>query len=345
MAKIIIDTLEKAQLLFPELRPEDKGDYFLLYCPECGHKEAFLYKKGSAITCNRRDKCGYRISVYDYLKNNKRLSLTEITLTEAQKSSYSEEKTPDRQLILPGSIKFFSEASGVVCDKFKNYLKNRKINNKFIDELGYVFGSGDKFDNSIFVPFYENRSINYFICRRMSGELRYLNSDVSATDKVFNLDNIQEGKDVFIFEGVFDAMSINENQISTAMLTNNFSKEKINKILDKAPSNIIMVPDIDFAGVCALEKNLRRISMLIPPSLDIGIYIYIIDKENFSKLYAIARSSNSTQKKIELGKRIVPKNKDFNDFVKSGNSNIIKLEDCIKWSPSEMDDLVLSLWI
>ena len=345
MAKIRINTLEKAQLLFPELRPEDKGDYFLMYCPECGHKEAFLYKSGSNITCNRRDKCGFHISIFDYLKSNNRLKLSGIIPSDAPETPQSNDEASKKQLILPKGIKFFSEASGVICDKFKNYLKKRKINNKFIDSLGYVFGSDDKFDGSIFIPFFENGEINYFICRKVSGDIRYLNSDVSATDKVFNLDGIEEGKDVFIFEGVFDAMSINENQISTAMLTNNFSKEKISKIIDRAPRNIIMVPDIDFAGVCSLEKNLRRISMLIPPSLNIGIYIYIIDKENFSKLYAITRSNNPTQKKIELGKKIVPVNKDFNDFVKNGNSNYIDIDDCIKWSPSEMDDLVLSLWI
>lgn len=106
-----------------------------------------------------------------------------------------------------------------------------------------------------------------------------------------------------------------------------------------------MVPDIDYAGVCSLDKNLKMISKMAPPSLDLGIYIYIIDKENFSKLYSIYRSSNPTQKKIELSKKIIPVNKDFNDFVKNGNSNYIDINDCIKWTPSEMDDLVLSLWI
>lgn len=343
--KIKVDTLEKAQLLFPELRPEDKGDYFLMYCPECGHKEAFLYKTGSSITCNRRDKCGYRISVFDYLKNNNRLKNSDIFIQSTQIISYIAESKPEKKLILPNSIKFLRDNSGIICDKFKRYLLKRKVNKNFIDELGYVYGSGDKFDNSIFIPFYENGNLVYYICRKTSGDIRYLNSDVSATDKVFNLDNIKEGENVFIFEGVFDAMSINETQISTAMLTNNFSKQKMEKIINKLPKNVIFVPDIDYAGVSSLEKNMRIFSMLVPPSVEMDIYIYLIDTEKFSRLYQIYKSNKPQKEKMKMASLVKVENKDFNDFVKNGNSNIIKLEDCIKWTPNVMDDLALSLWL
>lgn len=342
--KIKVDTLEKAQLLFPELRPEDKGDYFLMYCPECGHKEAFLYKTGSSITCNRRDKCGYRISVFDYLKNNNKLKNSDLISQITLKTPYIEEKKIEKQLILPGRVKLLRNASGAVCDKFKRYLLKRKVNKNFINELGYVYGSEDKFDNSIFIPFYENGELVYYICRKTSGDIRYLNSDVSATDKVFNLDNIKEGENVFVFEGVFDAMSINEKEVPTAMLTNNFSKQKMEKIIEKLPKNVIFVPDIDYAGVSSLEKNLRLFSMLIPPSVSIGLYVYIIDREGFSRIYDIYKSRKPQCEKIKMSSTVKIENKDFNDFVKNGNSDYIDLKDCIRWTPNSLDDLVLSLW-
>lgn len=50
------------------LNPKEKHDYYILDCPDCEQREAFLYKDGHLIICNRRDKCKFKMSVNEYLK-------------------------------------------------------------------------------------------------------------------------------------------------------------------------------------------------------------------------------------------------------------------------------------
>ncbi len=63
----IYSTLDRKALL-SELNPVDKGSYFALTCPECRIDEAFIYKNGITIACNRLSNCGISISLWDYVQ-------------------------------------------------------------------------------------------------------------------------------------------------------------------------------------------------------------------------------------------------------------------------------------
>lgn len=65
--------LDKENLL-AELEPVERGDYYVLRCPECNQKEAYLYRDGLWITCNRLNNCGATTSIWDYLQKTKGLS-------------------------------------------------------------------------------------------------------------------------------------------------------------------------------------------------------------------------------------------------------------------------------
>jgi DNA primase len=54
--------------ILSELNPKDRGAYYLLQCPQCRKQEAFLYKDKQFISCNRRNKCGHSVSVWNYIK-------------------------------------------------------------------------------------------------------------------------------------------------------------------------------------------------------------------------------------------------------------------------------------
>ena len=41
------------------LQPIDKGRYWLMRCPACGRREAYLYKGSCTLRCNRLNKCGF----------------------------------------------------------------------------------------------------------------------------------------------------------------------------------------------------------------------------------------------------------------------------------------------
>lgn len=79
----IYQGLDRAGAL-ADLAPQDKGAYYLLTCPACGKREAFVYKDGTRITCNRRENCGLSQSLWDYVQGSRKLSNQE-TLRELAK--------------------------------------------------------------------------------------------------------------------------------------------------------------------------------------------------------------------------------------------------------------------
>lgn len=66
-----------------EFKATQSGDYYILYCPQCGRKEAYCYIEDInhwledssyriPIRCNRLNKCGETSYLNDYLKDIKK---------------------------------------------------------------------------------------------------------------------------------------------------------------------------------------------------------------------------------------------------------------------------------
>lgn len=301
-SKLVKNTLEQAGL-----EPEDKGTYYKFTCPTCGHREAYNYKESPLLICSRRDKCGFSEDVFNYIKEEG-LFKKDI-VSEIGQDNYREEVIKvGGDLELPEGLTFFRENdSGLMAKKAIKYLKGRGLAEDTIYKMGYIYNPGGKFGFSIFIPFYEDGELVYFIARTLEGNaLRYNNpKGVDGRNFVYNYDEIDYRGDVFIFEGVFDAISL-EHQTGTAMLTSSLSKEQASKILERAPKNIIFVPDNDEAGKSSLYKNINTIMFYRPPSLDIDIYIYRL-----------------------------PEGKDFNDYSIETGVRSIKIEDCEKYTGKE----------
>jgi|SRR5579871_1268730 len=69
-------TLPTIAALLPELDPHPHGERYLsLTCPACRQREAFLYAptgKGPHIQCNRKNRCQFDQTLFDYLKTRER---------------------------------------------------------------------------------------------------------------------------------------------------------------------------------------------------------------------------------------------------------------------------------
>jgi hypothetical protein len=187
---------------------------------------------------------------------------------DLKKFTIIEDKRKTLTLELPEGLTFFSEnTTGIIRDQAWNYLESRGIPRKNIMDLGYIYCPVSEYDRTIFVPFYENGEIVYFITRDFTEKnlIRYRNpTGFNSKSFVYNIDKIE--KEVFIFEGIFDALML-ENQIGTAMLSADLGKEQVIKIWNKTPENIIFVPDNDFTGIRTLENNIKTILKYKPPSL------------------------------------------------------------------------------
>jgi|GEM_PF-5311020 DNA-directed RNA polymerase subunit M/transcription elongation factor TFIIS len=299
--KKVSESLVKNVLEHAGLEPEDKGAYFRFNCPSCGHREAFNYKTSPLLVCSRRDKCGYSENIFNFIKQEG-LYKKDI-VKEIGKSDFRKEVVETSEEIeLPEGLTFFQEKnSGLIAGKAFKYLKEeRALSEDAIYQLGYVYNPKGRYGFSIFIPFYEDDKIVYFITRSLEKtSLRYNNpKGIDGNNFVFNYDNIPYKGNIFIFEGVFDAMSL-RSQVGTAMLTNSLSITQASKILERAPKNIIFVPDNDEAGVRSVYKNINTLMFYRPPSLDINIYIYNI-----------------------------PSKKDFNDYSKDSGKFNISLDEC-----------------
>ena len=266
-----------------DLSPTDKGQYFIVRCPSCGKKEMFIYKSSKKMICNRRNKCGAELNLLDFLREN--FSLYRDSLEIEIKSK---EQPKESRLEIPEGLRFFSEKGmSIIKKRAVKYLASRNIPKSNILKLGYIFEPGSIYNNTIFFPFFENSSLVYFTTRDFTnsrftysedGEkspLRYIAAKgLNSHNFVFNIDEIDEDKDLFIFEGLMDALTL-ERQVGTATLTSTLGDKQAIKIWDKAPRRIILVPDSDEAGQKNLIKNYKKLLFHRPPSLEnVEVLIY-----------------------------------------------------------------------
>lgn len=220
-----------------------------------------------------------------------------------------------KELELPKGLVFFdNKPDGVIRNRAANYFKKRGIS---IDGLGYIYKNGSEFNKRVFIPFYEEGRMVYFIARAFDrSPLRYKNPpDVSAVEVVYNIDNITD--EVFIFEGVFDALSL-KDQLGTCMLSNSLKKAQAVKILDKMPNKIVFVLDNDKEQKVrdiindSLERNIKLLNLYKPPSLELKIYTY----------------------------RPPEKYKDFNEYSVASGIHHISYSDCKLWESKSISNII-----
>ena len=214
----------------------------------------------------------------------------------------------------PSDVVMFDETDklGIIGRQAKYYLDSRKISTS---GLGYFSDLDSPYANRIFVPFYEDGDLVYFIARSFleDEKMRYKNpSDLKAGDFVYNIDKIKS--DVFIFEGAFDAMSLDFPQVGTCMLSSVLKEEQAKKILSKNPSRIVFVPDKD-------DKVMTKITIL--KNL-IKSYNRIIDNKKYGQ-------------DISFMIYDIPEGyKDFNEYKKDSGNGLIYIEHCKPFNELEI---------
>lgn len=53
--------------VYSTLNPDDKGDHFVVACPICHQREAFVYKNSGQIICNRKNSCNASIDPIEFI--------------------------------------------------------------------------------------------------------------------------------------------------------------------------------------------------------------------------------------------------------------------------------------
>jgi len=154
---------------------------------------------------------------------------------------------PKKQLKLPDGFTLFKDSSPIypVRRQAMNYLKSRGITDDMIEK--YQIGFCDKGDHSgrIVIPSYNTKGeLNYYIARSWNpmSRAKYKNP-IAEKDKIIFWENLIDwNKDIYLVEGAFDGLFVNN---SIPMLGKHMSELLFETIYTKAKGDIIICLDAD----------------------------------------------------------------------------------------------------
>jgi len=154
---------------------------------------------------------------------------------------------PKKQLKLPDGFTLFKDSSPVypVRRQAMNYLKSRGITDEMIEK--YQIGFCDKGDHSgrIVIPSYNTKGeLNYYIARSWNqmSRAKYKNPEAEKDKIIFWENLIDWNKDIYLVEGAFDGLFVNN---SIPMLGKHMSELLFETIYKKAKGNITICLDAD----------------------------------------------------------------------------------------------------
>tara|TARA_R110000744_G_scaffold235180_2_gene352860 strand:+ start:31173 stop:32087 length:915 start_codon:yes stop_codon:yes gene_type:complete len=125
-----------------------------------------------------------------------------------------------------------------------NYLLKRNVTNEMIIKYSIGYTTEGKYRGRIIVPSFDNKGeINYFVSRSYVGHKnKYKNPEAEKDKIIFNEHLINWEKDIYLVEGVFDMVFVDN---SIPVLGKSVSDKLWGKLYDNAKKNIIICLDGD----------------------------------------------------------------------------------------------------
>jgi DNA primase len=181
--------------------------------------------------------------IFDRYGNKKQKKLYNVLKPETVVKREKKKKS----LKLPDSFTLFKDSSPVypVRRQAMNYLKNRGITDEMIEKYGIGFCDKGDHAGRIIVPSYDKKGeLNYYIARSWNpmSRAKYKNPEAEKDKIIFWENLIDWNKDIFLVEGAFDGLFL-ENSIP--MLGKHMSELLFETIYLNAKGNITICLDAD----------------------------------------------------------------------------------------------------
>lgn len=168
-------------------------------------------------------------------------------------------------------LKYVDQKECWVCHGYKT-INNEECDNCKGTGLNFYYGR-------IIVPTFENRKLVYFQARSFQedGKYKYMNPKIGRKQVAFFIDLVKEREPVYICEGPFDAMTLKDVS-ATCLMGSVISIPQALKIINKKPSEIIIVPDHDEKKETRsvilnnVMKNIKKLKALSDNKIPIGVY-------------------------------------------------------------------------
>ena len=171
--------------------------------------------------------------------------------------------------------------------KLKNFINDRKIT-----ETCYIAHRG-RYKSRVIIPVINDNILEYFQGRILYDiDPKYLNPSVEKTPIIYHRDVIDKNKDIFITEGLIDAMSVGNQCTST--LGADLSDSKIDILLSMTKKSVIFCADNDKPGIDAIKRLLdhSRYNKILKYFIMPKEYSHIKDMNNLIVKYNIEDIEN-----------------------------------------------------
>lgn len=224
-------------------------------CPYCGREQ----KMGVNLTTYRTNcfRCGEHPSPAQMVMDIETLDTYAELLTFLKHGDFSElsftetkvELAEPKPVYLPEGFRLINQGDGHIAKIIRNYLKHRGFNIDELSKQGIGYCTKGDYFGYVILPFYSNGKLTYFNARLVIGNgPRYNNPPKSVTGLgkeflIFNEDALELYNQVYICEGVFNALTIGERAIAT--MGKAVSSYQINKLIKSSVKRFILLLDPD----------------------------------------------------------------------------------------------------
>ena len=215
------------------------------HCFNCNSKGDF-YKLYSIIKGIDRKEVFRKYNTFNSNELKKRLGKKEVIVKKIIKRK-------NFNWILKKCLTVNDKPDGFIQKKMskslKSFIKKRHININI-----FICYEGD-YRERIIIPIYENDDIIYFQARSLykNSSTKYLNPVVEKSGIIFNKDNFNREKDIYITEGILDAQSIGYQ--GTTCLGKTITDDFLKTLKTFTDKKLVIVLDNDKDGL----KNLSEI--------------------------------------------------------------------------------------
>lgn len=270
-------------------RSVDYGPYWITTCPNCGKREAYIFKDDILknaqhpghkikVRCNRLNKCGYEGFLED-IEKIEEIPTSAETKTAIQISSQGIELLEALCKMRNNLNGYDMDIRGISNKNLKRYglIYLKSTFSEFIKMkpeswFGKKYKQGNYVDRDVLIPIFsvDGMSIDRLLLRSLDKKLEKKEIQIKLKEKAHEVWNVRdllnpEIRTIFVTEGVYDALSIIEvrknEQISAISLPGVKKFKQIVELIRKNPDvtknkKIIIAFDFDAAG----QKNYRKFS-------------------------------------------------------------------------------------
>jgi len=178
----------------------------------------------------------------------------------------------------PSLIKSYTklppEATSILPEMHKKYLKSRNFHPNIIKRKYDIMACGPagKYKFRIVIPFYQNRRLVSFTTRSIFKDIRprYLNPrqievEISPKKALYNIDNLKEGHDALIVEGVTDVWRFGDGAVSLGGIE--YTQNQILLLIRKKIRNAFIMFDKDEPQTISalVERKAEEICRILSP--------------------------------------------------------------------------------